>query len=223
MSIRAIPGFAEPFSSLLHLSGAAVFFVLAFFLLARGWGSAGRVFALAVFAFSVVFLLSMSGVYHLLAEGGAGRRVLQRLDHAGIFLLIAGSFTPLHGLLFTGFWRWGFLALIGTLAAVGIVLSVVFFDSIPEWMSLSFYLGMGWLGLVSGVLLSRRFGVSFIKPLLLSAFSYTLGGVAEFLRWPVLIPGVVESHELFHVAVIAGIGFHWYFVYCCLAKHREAL
>lgn len=221
MTIHPIPGFADPFSSITHLAGTAVFSVLAFFLIARGRGNGGRMFALAVFAFSAVFLLSMSGVYHLLAVGGTGRMVLQRLDHAGIFLLIAGSFTPVHGILFAGFWRWGFLSLIWVLAITGITLKVIFFDSIPEWLGLSFYLGLGWCGLFSGFLLTRRFNFFFIKPLLYSGLSYSLGGITEFLGWPVLIPGVIGPHELFHVAVIAGIGLHWRFVYRCLDKAAE--
>jgi len=216
MPIHSLPGFADPFSSIVHLVGALAFAVLAFFLIARGRGRAGDIVALAIFAFSVVFLLSMSGVYHLLAAGGSGRMVLQRLDHAGIFLLIAGSFTPVHGILFTGFWRWGVLALIWALAIAGITLKVIFFDSIPEWLGLSFYLGLGWCGLLSGFLLARRFGFSFIKPLFYSGLAYSLGGVADFLHGPALLPGVIGPHELFHVAVITGIGLHWRFVYCCL-------
>ena len=218
MTAYSIPGFADPFSSILHLLAAVVFSVLAFFLVARGRGSAGRMFSLAVFAFSAVFLLSMSGVYHLLALGGTGRMVLQRLDHAGIFLLIAGSFTPLHGIMFKGFKRWGILALIWTLAITGLTLKVIFFDSIPEWVSLSVYLGLGWLGLLSGYWLGRRFGFAFVKPLLYSGLAYSFGGITEYFRWPVLIPGVIGPHELFHIAVIAGIGYHWHFICRCLDK-----
>jgi len=221
MTVYSIPGFAEPFNSILHLLAAVFFSVLAFFLVARGRGSTGRMFSLAVFAFSAVFLLSMSGVYHLLSMGGTGRVVLQRLDHAAIFLLIAGSFTPLHFIMFTGFWRWGILALIWAITIAGIALKVIFFDSIPEWLSLSVYLGLGWLGLLSGLLLARRFGISFIKPLVLSGLAYSLGGITEYFRWPVIIPGVIGSHELFHVAVIAGIGFQWYFINQCLDKTEE--
>ncbi len=221
MTVHSIPGFADPFSSMLHLLAAAVFSVLSFFLVARGRGSVGRMFSLAVFAFSVVFLLSMSGIFHLLPRGGTGRMVLQRLDHAGIFLLIAGSFTPLHSILFTGFWRWGMLSLVWTLAVAGITLKSIFFDSIPEWLGLSIYLGMGWLGLLSGFLLARRFGWSFAKPLLYSGLAYSLGGITEHFGWPILIPGIIGPHEIFHLVVIAGIGIHWYFIYQCLDKTEK--
>ncbi len=216
MDIYPIPGFSHPVSSLTHLLGAGVFAVLGVFLLRRGRGNIARILSLGVFAFTCVFLLSMSGVYHLLTPGGLGHNVLQRLDHAAIFALIAGSFTPLHVTLFRGLWRWGVLLLIWALAATGITLKVIFFSAIPEWLSLALYLGMGWIGLASGIALGRRHGFAFIKPLLFSGLSYTLGGLLEFLRWPVIVPGVLGPHELFHGAVLAGIGFHWRFLWVTL-------
>ena len=74
------------------------------------------------------------------------------------------------------------------------------------------YLGLGWLGVISTVALARRFGVRFVLPLVWGALAYTLGAVAEFLGWPVLVPGVVGPHEVFHLAVLAGISFHWAFI-----------
>jgi channel protein (hemolysin III family) len=72
----SIPGFAEPVNSFTHLVGAGVFAVLSVFLLRRAWGSGERVVFVGVFAFSCVFVLSMSGVYHLLSFGSAAREVL---------------------------------------------------------------------------------------------------------------------------------------------------
>lgn len=218
METYSIPGFAEPFNSLSHLLSAGVFAVLGFFLLRRGRGSIPRLFALGVFVFSCVFLLSMSGVYHLLSPGGAGHRVLQQLDHAAIFALIAGSFTPVHWILFTRWGRWGVLLLIWVLAATGITLKVIFFDSIPEWLGLTLYLSLGWVGLASGITLWRRYGFGLIKPLVYSGLSYTVGGLLEFLRTPVLIPGVLGPHELLHIGVLAGIGFHFRFLFAVLDR-----
>jgi channel protein (hemolysin III family) len=102
--LLAIPGFAEPFSSLSHLVAGALFGVQAVPLMRRGvrsadaarrWRQTGRVLSLAIFAASAVLLLAMSGAFHLLGRGGAARHVFQRLDHAAIFILIAGTFTPI--------------------------------------------------------------------------------------------------------------------------------
>lgn len=211
--IIPIAGFSEPFSSLTHLIAAGVFFVLGIMLMYRGRGHAGRVAALGVFSFSIVFLLAMSGVYHLLQPGGVARAVLQRLDHAGIFFLIAGTFTPIHGLLFRRSLRWGILLLIWAVAITGITLKSIFFEDIAEWLSLTLYLGLGWVGALTGILLYRRFHFQFIKYLLLGALAYTIGAVFEYLRYPVLIDGVIGPHELFHVFVILGITFHYMFVF----------
>jgi channel protein (hemolysin III family) len=208
----SIPGFSDPVSSLTHLAGAAVFALLSAFLIARGRGDARRVISLAVFAFSCVLLLSFSGVYHLLSPGTAARSVLMRLDHAAIFVLIAGSFTPVHVILLRGLWHWHLLAWIWLAAITGLVLKTVYFDATPQWLGLLMYLGLGWLGLISTVALARRAGVRFVLPLVWGALAYSIGAVAEFLRWPVLVAGIVGPHEVFHLAVLAGISFHWAFV-----------
>ena len=208
----SIPGVSEPVSSLTHLAGAVVFAILGTFLIARGRGDARRVMSLGVFAFSCVLLLSLSGVYHLLTHETVARSVLLRLDHAAIFILIAGSFTPVHAILLRDRWHWHLLAWIWGAAIVGLTLKTVYFDTVPLWLGLLMYLGLGWLGLISTIALARRFGVRFVLPLVWGALAYTLGAVAEFVGWPVLVAGVVGPHEIFHLAVLAGISFHWAFV-----------
>src|SRR5687767_12664077 len=74
------------------------------------------------------------------------------------------------------------------------------------------YLGLGWLGLISTVAIALRSGVRFILPLVWGALAYTGGAVVDFLDRPVLVAGVVGPHELFHLAVLAGISFHWAFI-----------
>jgi channel protein (hemolysin III family) len=208
----SIPGFSDPVSSLSHLAGAAVFAVLGAFLIARGRGDARRVIALAVFVFSCVLLLSLSGVYHLLTPETAGRGVLLRLDHAAIFILIAGSFTPVHAILLRERWQQYLLAGIWAAAITGLVLKTVYFDVMPPWLGLLMYLGLGWLGLISTIALARRFGLRFVLPLVWGAAAYTIGALSDFVGWPVLVAGVVGPHEVFHLAVLAGISFHWAFI-----------
>jgi channel protein (hemolysin III family) len=219
--IYAIPGFRDPVSSLTHLVGAGVFAVLTVFLLRRGWGSLGRIASLGVFAFTFLFLLSMSGVYHLLAPGTA-RAVLRRLDHGAIFAMIAGTFTPVHTILFRGIGRWGPLVFIWTAAAAGIVLKTIFFGDISSWLGAGLFLIMGWVGIVPGAILWRRYGSSFIRPLICGALAYTVGAILDGLRWPVLLPGIVGPHEVFHMAVLAGASFHWRFISQFATGHVSA-
>jgi channel protein (hemolysin III family) len=211
--VHPLPGIADPFSSLSHFAGAAVFLLLTPCLLLRGRGQTTRVVALAIFSASVLLVLGTSGVYHLLDPRQEARSLWQRLDHAAIFVLIAASFTPVHWILFQGIERWGVLAGIWSVAAAAIVFKATFFQSMPEAVSTGIYLGMGWLGLGSGVLLARRYGVPFVQPMLWGGLAYTSGAVLELVRWPVVVRGVIEAHEVFHVAVLMGIAWHWAFIY----------
>jgi len=143
--------------------------------------------------------------------------VMQLLDHVALFVLIAGPATPPHVILFRGFMRWGMLAALWLAAIAGITLKTIFFDDLPEWAGLSMYLAMGWLGSVSSVVFFRAHGARTVlqlgKYLALGGVFYTLGAVLEFFRVPVLIPGVVGPHELFHILCLMGATSHWYFLY----------
>ena len=217
-----IPGFREPVCSLSHLGGAVVFAVLGVFLIRRGKGSRRRTASLAVLWFSSVLLLSLSGVYHLL-EVGTARDVMKRLDIAGVFVLIAATVTPLHLILFRGLAAWGPVLFVWFLAAVGITFRMVFFESFPRGLNEMIFLAIGWGGAIAASVLWRRRGFKFIRPLVLGGLAYTLGVVILTAWWPVLIPGVIGPHEIWHIAVLVGLGLHWRFVFqICSDEQRAA-
>ena len=213
MSNVAVFGFSDPFSSWSHLLMAAAAFVGGIFLLGKGRGSAARVSALALYSGSLVFLFSMSGVYHLLEPGGAAREVLQRLDHAGIWILIAGTFTPIHVILFRGAWRWLILLIVWVIAITGLVLEVIFFATFPEWLTLTLFLGLGWIGALTGYKFRTSFHGESLHQLVMGGIYYSLGGVIDFLKWPTLWTGIFGAHEVFHVFVILGAASHWAFIH----------
>jgi channel protein (hemolysin III family) len=82
------------------------------------------------------------------------------------------------------------------------------------------YLGLGWLGLDLHHRSRAPFGVRFVLPLVWGALAYTIGALVDFLSWPVLVAGVVGPHEIFHLAVIAGIAFHWAFIHRIAGAER---
>ncbi len=219
--LTAIPGFADPVSSLTHLGGALVFTALAIPLIRRGLTAAKllrehdspsqtpRTISLTVFALSAVILLSFSGVFHLLRAGDA-RDLLQRLDHAAIFVLIAGTFSPIHAIYFRGPWRWGMLLFIWTVAALGVTLKSIFFAHVPEWLGIALYLAMGWVGVLSMTALTKHHGFRAARPLLLGGIAYTLGAVIELVEPAPMIQGAVRAHEIFHLFVLLGLAFHYH-------------
>src|SRR6185436_17646557 len=93
-------GIAQPFSSLTHLVGAVAFAWLGVSLVRRSRGDPARRAAVVVFAFSCALMLLISGVFHMMPQGSAARYVMQRVDHAAVFILIAATFTPMHAFLF---------------------------------------------------------------------------------------------------------------------------
>ncbi len=210
-TLYPLPGFHEPFSAMSHLLGAFVFFLLGVLLLGRGSRYRPGFIYLAVYAFSVVLLFAMSGVYHMMVRGGSAHRVFERLDHSAIFILIAGSFTPALGILFRGWQRWGPLLFIWTIAITGVTIKSIFFDDLAEWFGLSLYLAMGWFGAYTGYLLARRYGWNFVKPLFIGGVAYSIGALLDFTKFLIVIPGVVHPHELLHMAVLMGAFWHWLF------------
>ena len=90
--------------------------------------------------------------------------------------------------------------------------SSIFINEIPPWLATTIYLGLGWAGVFSGVMVWRRYGLLFIRPLMSGGVAYTVGAVIDGVGWPTIIPHVVGPHELFHIAVLIGAAAHWRFV-----------
>jgi channel protein (hemolysin III family) len=209
-----LPGFHEPFSAMSHLLGAIVFLVLGGLLLWRGRRNPSGLPFLGIYAFAVVFQLSMSTVFHMLVRGSDAHRVIERMDHSAIFVLIAGTFTPAQGILFHGRQRWGTLVFIWSAAILGITLKAIFFERFADWVGMTIYLAMGWFGIFGAVVLGRRYGFNFVKPLLIGGIAYSVGAlIDQFLSFAIVIPGVVHPHELFHMCVLMGAFWHWLFIW----------
>ncbi len=212
IDVFAIPGFREPVNCFTHLLAAFVFSILSFYLIRRGRGSWLRTASLGVMAFSTVFLLWMSTVYHLLGPG-TGREVMRQLDIAGVFALIAGTMTPIHAILDRGFQRWASLCVIWSAAIAGITLRTVFSEGLPSGVGIAIFLLFGWSGVITCIILWRRYSFCFVKPLIWGGVAYSVGAVVLGQDWLIIIPGVVGAHEVWHVAVIVGLGLHWKFVF----------
>ena len=212
MEITPFLGFSEPISSISHLLSAVLFLGLGSKMIWLGRGNMGRTTALVIYTFCGIFLFSMSGVYHLLDKGTTSNYVLRILDHAGIYLMISGSFTPFQIIFLRGLKRWLPLIGIWILAITGLTLTSIFFSTMPEWLLLSFFISMGWMSL---------FTVAFIFPIdrptvkfiFMGGVLYTLGAIADFARAPIIITQVIEAHEVFHFFVSAAAMVHFYAIY----------
>ena len=205
-------GFSEPLSSMSHLLAALFFLAVSFLIIFRSRGNHFRVFALTLYFMCNVFLYSMSGVYHLLEKGTDANYVLRILDHAGIFLMIAGSFTPFQIILLRGLKRWVPLITIWCISIVGVTLTSIFFDSISESVILSLYIAMGWMSVFT-VWFIRRFDMKTVWFITLGGVFYTLGALLDHFKWPVIIEGVFAYHELFHILIVIASLIHLFAIY----------
>ena len=212
IAVFPLPGCREPLSSVSHMLGAAVFTAMAILLIRRGRGDWVRTTSLGVMAASSVLLLLLSSAYHLTWPGPT-REFLLRADVAGIFLLIAGSMTPIHAILFTGPSRWLALIFIWTIAVVGILLRMIYHEFVTDAVGVSIFLLCGWGSLITAIVLWRRYGWKFMKPAVLAGASYTLGAIVLLLHGPTLVHGIMGPHELWHLAVLGGLSMHWKFVF----------
>ncbi len=209
----SISGFNDPMSSLSHLVGTVVFFALSIFLLISARKSRTNFWFCFQFAIATLFMLSMSFVYHMMAVGGTARDVMLRLDVASIFVLIASTFTVIHGMLFVGRKRWVIPVFLWLIVVVGVTLRTIFFHSIPSVLGDGLFLLMGWAGAVSSWLIWKEFGFEGVRFVVLGGLFYTIGALSNALGLPTFIAKVWGPHETFHLLVLAGLGMHWAFVW----------
>jgi channel protein (hemolysin III family) len=222
--ITTIPfaGIREPVGSLSHFVGAFVFAVLAFLLVRRGRGDTLRMISLALMGYASIQTLTISSVYHMFWPGPC-REIMLRVDVAGIFFLIAGCITPVHMILFSGPERWAPVIVAWGTAVGGAILRTMYFDQLPAAAGVAIFLIFGWGGAVTAFVLWRRYGWYFIQYAVMGGLAYTAGAIILMVRPPMLIEGVVGPHELWHLAVLAGLGMHWRFVFQIASGENRAV
>ena len=142
-------------------------------------------------------------VFHGARLSGEPLTRLQRLDHVGIYLLIAGTYTPVAWGLMRGPWLWGTLTAAWTTAIV-CGTRVLCGDLMPMWLSTLTYLVMGWGALFCYNELARTHSHRKLLLLPLGGLFYSVGAVMNLMHWPALVPGVFAAHEIFHFFVISG-------------------
>lgn len=201
----------EPVNGWLHFAGAllAVVGLVVLVRAAADRGSGRDVLALAIFGASAVLMFAASALNHLTPHAHRPP-LLQRLDHAMIYVYIAGTYTPVCLLLLPGS-ALGTALLIGVwaMAAVGAAHKVLRFHA-PRGLSTVLYLGMGWLGLLAVPALRAVAPPAFLALLIGGGVLYSVGAVVYWRRWPRGVPGRFGFHEVWHLFVLAASGAHYW-------------
>jgi hemolysin III len=165
--------------------------------------SRGRLAAI-VFAATIVAMFGASALYHSPNWSERPRRWLRRVDHAGIYGLIAGTYTCFGLLVVEGSWRPLVLGIVWIGALVAIVFKCAWLDA-PKWISVAIGIALGWVGVIVFPQLLHAIGVGGVLLVLAGGLFYTVGGLVYALRRPDPYPAVFGFHELFHVFVIAAV------------------
>jgi hemolysin III len=208
----------EPFSALSHLFGMflATIGLTALVTLAQQDATAWHVVGFAVYGVCMILVYAASTLYHWLPLRPSGERLFRRIDHTTIYLMIAGTYTPVALVALRGPWGWSMLASVWALAALGIVLrwwpARRGAGGYRRWLHTAVYLGMGWLALAFIVPIVARFSASGIGWLVAGGLAYTLGAVVYGTKTPNPLPSIIGFHEVFHVLVLVGSACHYWFM-----------
>ena len=208
----------EPMSSFTHLIGAVFFAVATILLVAKTllephW-TVKVLVGVVLFGVSLISLYTASTVYHF--ANGSDRKllILRKLDHAMIYVLIAGTYTPILLQYMTGIKGWLFVAGIWACALLGIIIKLCWFGA-PRWLQTVLYVAMGWAVLFDFSVLQAMSGMA-VTLLAVGGISYTAGAVIYILKKPNLSQHF-GFHELFHLFVLAGSLCHFLMIFFYVA------
>jgi hemolysin III len=185
----------EPVNGLTHFFAAIAALIGMVILIIVGRGSLDRTIALTIYSVSLVLLFAASAAYHMIKARPKVLEILRKLDHSAIYLLIAGTYTPFCTIMFDGFWKWGMLTVVWSLALIGIVVKI--------------YIVMGWLCIAAIGEMLRVLPPWALTWLVVGGVLYTLGAVVYITKILNFWPGKFGFHEVWHIFVLLGALAHF--------------
>ena len=198
----------DPVSGLTHFftAVAAVGGLVAMLII--GWGNPGKEISLAVYGVSVILLFAASATYHMVNGNPKVVETLRKFDHSAIYLLIAGTYTPICFNMFHGFFQWGLLVIIWSLALIGIGVKI-FIIKAPRWVTAGVYIVMGWLCIIAINQMLTLLPTGALIWLLVGGVIYTLGALVYITKVFNFFPGKFGFHEVWHIFVILAALAHF--------------
>ena len=205
----------DPISALTHfIAFLAAILATPVLLVHAAWQRAdlSTLISLGIFMISMVLLYGASTAYHSFSLTDRGNRVLKKLDHTMIFLLIAGSYTPVCVVSLRGMVGFQLLTLVWSFAAAGVIFKLCWVTC-PKWVSSVIYIAMGWLCVTAMPQILSELSAAAFGWLLAGGLSYTVGGVVYAIKPRALHQKAFGPHEVFHLFVMGGSLCHFIFMY----------
>jgi len=201
----------EPFNAYSHLFGVVLAIPGLVALILKAGGDPFKVTVLSVYGGSLILLYLASSMFHGLDISETWNDRLRRFDHMAIFVLIAGSYTPICLIKMQGIWGWSIFAIVWAVAAAGIVMKI-FLPHLPPLATSLIYLGMGWFGAIAFVPLAHAVPLDGLMWLIAGGLIYTAGGIIYAIERPDPYPEVFGHHEIFHIFILGGSAAHFVFM-----------
>lgn len=210
----------EPGSAITHFVGMmmAVFAAVPLLVKASAGTDTKTFIAMLIFIGSMILLYGASTMYHSVNFSGHKLKFFKKMDHMMIFVLIAGSYTPICLIVLGGDQGYSLLALVWGIAVVGMLIKA-FWVTCPKWFSSVIYIAMGWVCILVFGELSATLPLAAFGWLLAGGIIYTIGGIIYALKLPIFNSKHKSfgSHEVFHLFVMGGSVCHFIFMYLYVA------
>jgi len=207
----------DPGSAITHFIGwlMAVFAAVPLLIRATHNPDTIHLISLAIFIVSMILLYGASTIYHTLDISERVNKILRKIDHMMIFILIAGTYTPVCAIAIGGTTGRRLLALVWGIAIAGILIKALWI-SCPKWFSSLLYIGMGWVCVLAFTQILNALSKAAFGWLLAGGIIYTIGGIIYALKLPVFnqLHKTFGSHEIFHLFVMGGSICHFILMYC---------
>lgn len=201
----------DPFSTISHLAGALLSIVVTVVLVrrARRQGLKGR--AVSIYGLTVTLAFTASALFHAVDADSSRLVLLKKLDHAAIFLVMAGTGTAIYAVLGRP-WTDKVIAAMWAVTMVAMTVKMLVWP-MALWMTALFYVATGWLCCIGLFAIAQAGSWRQLRLFLGGAIVLSLGAVVFATEWPVVWPGVIEGHDVFHLLVLVGVGLHFRFAY----------
>lgn len=201
----------EPVNAISHGAGAigsiAALTLMVVFAALRA--DVWHVVSFSVFGATLILMYTSSCLYHALRISENALKIFRQIDHIMIFMVIAGSYTPLCLVPLRGPWGWSLFGTIWAIAVTGTFLKIFFMDA-PRWISTIIYLIMGWLCIIAVYPLLKTLSPMALFWLASGGLFYSVGAGIYALKKPDLFPGILGFHEIWHCFVILGSASHFW-------------
>lgn len=209
----------DPGSAVTHFIGVLLALIGAVPLLMKASQRSDRVYliSMAIFMLSMVLLYAASTTYHSLDLSARANRTLRKIDHMMIFILIAGTYTPICLIVLQGTTGYWLLAVVWGIALGGIIIKACWITC-PKWFSSILYIAMGWVCVLAFAKIVRALPTAAFVWLLAGGIIYTVGGIIYALKLKIFNSRHKNfgSHEIFHLFVMAGSVCHYIVMYYVL-------